>query len=86
MLSGNSNIPITFFEKQLRNEENKDKVDWFMLSGNSNIPVTFFEKHLMNEENKDKVNWYMLSRNSNIPLFYNKIKLVEFIYKLLLNV
>jgi len=61
MLSENTNIPFTFFEKHL------DKVDWFWLSGNPNIPVTFFEKYL------DKVDWSYLSGNTNIPFtFFNK--------------
>ena len=77
-LSENSNIPVTFFEKQLKNE-NKDKVDLYNLSGNSNIPVTFFEKHLENE-NKNKINWYGLSGNTGIPLFYNKLELIKIIY------
>ena len=51
-LSYNSNIPVTFFDKHLKNE-NKDKINWYWLSGNINIPVTFFEKH------KDNVDWYM---------------------------
>ena len=58
MLSGNTNIPFTFFEKHL------DKVNWSYLSGNTNIPVTFFEKHISSCEQlgvPDKVDWSELS-------------------------
>ena len=39
-LSGNTNIPFTFFNKHLalQSKEMNIKVDWSMLSGNTNIP------------------------------------------------
>ena len=69
-LSGNTDIPFTFFEKHISSCERlgvPDKLDWYSLSRNINIPYQFFEKYL------DKVNWSCLSKNTNIPVtFFEK--------------
>ena len=86
MLSENTNIPVTFFEKHISSCKQlgvPDKVNWYMLSRNTNIPLTFFEKHISSCEQlgvPDKVNWSMLSGNTNIPKHYNLIKLKEILY------
>jgi len=86
-LSGNTNIPVIFFEKHIFSCEKQgipDRVNWSSLSGNTNIPYQFFlpigredrEKHISSCEQRgvpDRVNWSLLSRNTNIPLsFFEK--------------
>ena len=83
MLSGNTNIPVEFFERHISSCEQRgvqDKVDWFRLSGNTNIPFTFFKKY------KNKIRWNSLSFNTSIPSYFNKIKLNKIIDKLLNDV
>ena len=94
-LSGNTNIPFTFFEKHISSCEQlgiPDKINWSGLSGNTNIPYQFFEKHISSCKQlgiPDKLNWSMLSRNTNIPVTFFSLsveKTVRNIFLLVNNV
>lgn len=69
LLSSNTNIPESFFEKYI------EYVDWEVLSKNENISHTFFEKIFVRKNGTkfyglDKVWWSSICENKNIPLLF----------------
>jgi len=82
IISGNSDIPHTFYEKLMSNKLTKKymkKIDWSRLCLQKHIPLSFFQK-ILQSKYKDYIDWDSLSKNKNIPyqFFEKHLNMVNF--------